>query len=420
VSPDGTVREPGPFVIAMDSAAAPRVCFGGGSYFVSWFDTKHDPLASDIYGARVSPQGVVLDPGGLPIFVRPNTTESHQAVAFDGQNYITVCRAVVGSLTTPLYGARVTPDGTLLDTSGFVIDSDCDGFPELASNGSACLVTYTRRSAQATLAEGRLIWPDATVSDSFRISLIPEDVKKKPFVVASDGDGFFVAWPSYPYRGSANGACFGTRVTAEGRVLDSTGIPLGGTYPAGLVFDGTDYAFLRGSRTGAVSINLSYIGRSGVPHDTCGITLRTTDNRMSYPRLGKGPGEQLAVAVSDFATEPYNTHRAYATLFRPTGIEESDRLPTVFALDRALPTPFTGTTTIRFSIPRRSQTNVSIYSATGTRIRVLSAPRPLTPGYYSLTWDGRDDRGMTVSRGVYYCRMTAGDFRSMKKLVKLD
>jgi hypothetical protein len=27
---------------------------------------------------------------------------------------------------------------------------------------------------------------------------------------------------------------------------------------------------------------------------------------------------------------------------------------------------------------------------------------------------------MTVSRGVYYCRMAAGEFRAMKKLVKLD
>jgi subtilisin family serine protease len=104
----------------------------------------------------------------------------------------------------------------------------------------------------------------------------------------------------------------------------------------------------------------------------------------------------------------------------PTGIEEPGRLPTVFALDRALPTPFTGSTTIRFSIPRRTQTSIGIYSVTGALVRVLSAPQPLAPRTYSLTWDGHDDRGMTVSRGVYYCRMTAGDFRSMKKLVKLD
>jgi hypothetical protein len=104
----------------------------------------------------------------------------------------------------------------------------------------------------------------------------------------------------------------------------------------------------------------------------------------------------------------------------PPGIQEQGKLPTVFALDRARPTPFSGRTAIRFSIPRTTQTNVSIYSVTGALVRVLSGPRPLAPGTYSLIWDGRDDRGATVSRGVYCCRMAAGEFRAMKKLVKLD
>jgi hypothetical protein len=103
-----------------------------------------------------------------------------------------------------------------------------------------------------------------------------------------------------------------------------------------------------------------------------------------------------------------------------TGIQEQGMLPTVFALDRARPTPFSRTTTIRFSIPRTTQTSVGIYSVTGALVRVLSASQPLAPRTYSLTWDGRDDRGATVSRGVYYCRMVAGEFRAMKKLVKLD
>ncbi len=103
----------------------------------------------------------------------------------------------------------------------------------------------------------------------------------------------------------------------------------------------------------------------------------------------------------------------------PTGIEEPSSLPTVFALDRPLPTPFTSRTTIRFSVPRRTQASVSIYSATGALVKTLCYSS-LLPAHYSLTWSGRDDRGAAAPRGVYYCRMTAGDFRAMKKLVKLD
>ena len=102
-----------------------------------------------------------------------------------------------------------------------------------------------------------------------------------------------------------------------------------------------------------------------------------------------------------------------------TGIQEQGKLPTVFALDRARPTPFSRTATIRFSIPRTTQTSVSIYSVTGALVKNI-CNSSLLPAHYSLTWDGRDDRGAVVSRGVYYCRMAAGEFRAMKKLVKLD
>jgi hypothetical protein len=118
---------------------------------------------------------------------------------------------------------------------------------------------------------------------------------------------------------------------------------------------------------------------------------------------------------------PANDTLADTVVVRPSsGIEEQPGLPTVFALDRARPTPFSGRTTIRFSVPRTAQTSVGIYSVTGALVRVLVAPQPLVPGTYSLGWDGRDDRGATVSRGVYYCRMAAGEFRAMKKLVKLE
>jgi len=101
------------------------------------------------------------------------------------------------------------------------------------------------------------------------------------------------------------------------------------------------------------------------------------------------------------------------------GIEEQDELPTVFALDRARPTPFSGATMIRFSIPRPTPARVELYSATGALVRTL-CNSSLVPAHYSLVWDGRDNMGAAVSRGVYYCRMQAGDFRAIKKLVKLD
>jgi hypothetical protein len=41
----------------------------------------------------------------------------------------------------------------------------------------------------------------------------------------------------------------------------------------------------------------------------------------------------------------------------------------------------------------------------------------MRPGRYSLNWSGTDDRGRELARGVYFCRFSAGDYRSTEKLV---
>jgi hypothetical protein len=38
-------------------------------------------------------------------------------------------------------------------------------------------------------------------------------------------------------------------------------------------------------------------------------------------------------------------------------------------------------------------------------------------GAYSITWNGRDDRGRSLAHGVYFCRLTAGDYRATEKVV---
>jgi len=98
------------------------------------------------------------------------------------------------------------------------------------------------------------------------------------------------------------------------------------------------------------------------------------------------------------------------------GVAEQPGLPGVFSLDNALPNPFTGSTVVRFGVARPGQANVSIYSAVGTLVRTL-CNSALVPAYYSLVWDGRDERGRAAGTGVYLMRMEAGDFTATRKLV---
>jgi hypothetical protein len=106
-----------------------------------------------------------------------------------------------------------------------------------------------------------------------------------------------------------------------------------------------------------------------------------------------------------------------SVIVRPSsGIEERGNLPAAFSLDRVLPNPTGGRTSIRFAVPRTSQVSLSIYSSTGTLVNTL-CNSSLLPAHYSLLWDGSDLRGRKVGTGVYLVRLEAGAFTSTRKLV---
>jgi large repetitive protein len=67
VSQAGVVLDPNgiPISTAVHEQQAPQVSFGGTNYFVAWQDSWSGE--DDVYGARVSPGGTVLDPAGIPI-----------------------------------------------------------------------------------------------------------------------------------------------------------------------------------------------------------------------------------------------------------------------------------------------------------------------------------------------------------------
>jgi len=80
-------------------------------------------------------------------------------------------------------------------------------------------------------------------------------------------------------------------------------------------------------------------------------------------------------------------------------------------LEQNYPNPFNPATTIRFFIPSRSsgdsRVRICIYDALGRLVRTL-ADRDYAPGTHSLVWDGRDDAGIALPSGTYFCVLTRG------------
>jgi len=82
------------------------------------------------------------------------------------------------------------------------------------------------------------------------------------------------------------------------------------------------------------------------------------------------------------------------------------------------PNPFTGSTTIAYAIASESDVEISVFNVRGQRVRALVNERAV-PGSYLTTWDGRDEAGARAAPGVYFYRLSVGDYRAVKKMLLL-
>lgn len=98
---------------------------------------------------------------------------------------------------------------------------------------------------------------------------------------------------------------------------------------------------------------------------------------------------------------------------------DGDDIPKlVFRLLQNYPNPFNPITRIRFSIGEASNVTLKVYDVSGRVIRVL-VDEQLKADTYEVIWDGRDNRGKTVTSGIYFYRLSAGRFTKTRKMVLL-
>jgi len=88
-------------------------------------------------------------------------------------------------------------------------------------------------------------------------------------------------------------------------------------------------------------------------------------------------------------------------------------LPTEFALSQNYPNPFNPTTLIKYDLPVDCQVRLDIYNVVGQRVATLVDGQQKT-GYKVVSWNAS-----TNVSGIYFCRFSAGSFRSVKKMVLL-
>jgi hypothetical protein len=92
-------------------------------------------------------------------------------------------------------------------------------------------------------------------------------------------------------------------------------------------------------------------------------------------------------------------------------------VPLRLALHPNVPNPFNPSTAIRFDLPARERVRLTIYDIGGHAVRELVASAVMEPGVHSVEWDGRTSGGVEAGSGIYFARLTVGDWSGTRKLL---
>ena len=106
--------------------------------------------------------------------------------------------------------------------------------------------------------------------------------------------------------------------------------------------------------------------------------------------------------------------------FVNTSILELSEVEPEFELQlyNAYPNPFNPISSIDYKLPQPDFVNITIFDMMGRVIRKLVSDYQ-SSGYQSVSWNGTNDLGQSVSAGVYLFTLDVGGIRKTKKIIYL-
>jgi hypothetical protein len=301
----GAVLDPTgiPISTAANQQWYPVVSFDGTNWLVVWEDGRSGHLY--IYATRVGQTGAALDTNGFLVSAGADN-QYYPAVSFGGMNSLLVWE--YSTVYSDIYAARVSQAGSVLDPNGIPI-STAAGYqenPAVSSDGTNWLVVWTDDRSGFAICGAR-VSQAGTVLDSIGI---PISTRGSAPGVSFDGTNYFVVWTD---QRSGSFDIYGTRVSQAGRVLDSSGIPIsaaaGNQYYPAVSFDGTDYLVVwQDTRSNDTSdIYAARVSRTGAVLDPNGIPISTAARYQEYPAVSFD-GSNWFVVWEDDRSGPSEYH----------------------------------------------------------------------------------------------------------------
>jgi len=108
-----------------------------------------------------------------------------------------------------------------------------------------------------------------------------------------------------------------------------------------------------------------------------------------------------------------NIGKIFANIAGTLNVQVQQVVPTDFKLYQNFPNPFNPTTTIDYQIPSTQFVTIAIYDILGKEVNLVLKKEQMA-GRYSIQWNAGN-----APSGVYFYRLTAGNFSETKRLLLL-
>lgn len=267
---------------------SPKIACHRAGCFAVWQDLTD--LSGDIWGARVSLAGEVLDRSAIRIRVASGRQETPN-VATNGTNFLVVWSATTSGTTT-YEAARVDLDGRVLDATPIALDPEGTSgaeAPAVASDGTSYLVAFRKGGlgvVRGVSSAGALLGAAAS-----RVT-----AGGSRFALAGGAGGYLAAWESPLGVGQDIRAA---RVRADGTVLDPDGrtvtVAALDRRLAAVATDGTRFMVVWNALLGAGS---RAPGVYGTMLDTDGATVGPSVTYFGSSRNSASTHDPIAPAVA--------------------------------------------------------------------------------------------------------------------------
>lgn len=311
VSPNGTILDPAGIAIstATGHQREPAVASNGSGWLVAYQDGRN--ATDDIYATRLDASGAVQDAAGIPVSTAAGE-QRHPGIASDGSGYLV---SWFEDMAAPIRAARVTSAGAVQDPAGIDVATTVTGndrAPGVAYNGTNYLVGWGASNLGSVYA-ARVTPGGAVLDGGNQVLQIGTLVYQTPVGVASNGADWILSWSDADARAA--------RIAANGAILDATPITVGAAnnyqWSPRAAWDGSQYVLSWSddrAGSGALDIYGARVSPGGAAVDPAGFAIAANSEYEVWSALAGGPTGKVAVFYSRFDTSA--SVRAYRLRLR--------------------------------------------------------------------------------------------------------